>query len=218
MKEIIRKIYNNANSIKIIMAHHVSDEKPTLSSCIISTSAFKEFIRDKSFVNIYDALENIKTYNGNYVLTFDDALSDLYSFVYPTLRESNIPFTAFISANLIDKPGYISTEQLKEMAENELVTIGSHGLNHLDLVECSDTVICEEILESKSLIESIIQKPVELFAYPYGKATQREINKVKKAGYDFAFGVLPRKMNAFAKSFNRFSLPRYNLTNECIPE
>lgn len=214
MRSFLRKIYNKFKSVKIIMAHHVSDAPPDKSPCIISTFGFCSYLEGKRVVDVHAALRSIRKADGAIVLTFDDALEDLYTNVYRILKEKQLPFTAFISASLVGQQGYITEEQLKEMAADPLVSIGSHGCTHVKLSEQDEETAKREIFESKKHLEAIIGKPVELFAYPNGAAGKREIKLVKQAGYCYAFGVTPRKLNILSLCKDRYLIPRYNLTNE----
>lgn len=195
------------------MVHHVCDNEPLIPSCIISTDGFQKYIEGKKIVPVKAMLKDLIP--GTYALTFDDGLDDLYCEVYPRLKKIGVPFTAFISAELIDNPGYITTAQLKEMASDPLVTIGSHGCNHQHLRELSASDCQREIFESKRILESIINKKIDLIAYPFGEAGKRELDYAKKAGYCYGFDVIPRRYNLLSKLFNRRKLPRYNLTNKC---
>lgn len=216
LRTILRRLYNSLKSINIIMAHHVTNTLPFIDSCIISKQNFSTYITHKKFIPISDALTSISKNHKSYVLTVDDALDDLYTEIYPFCKKHNIPFTAFISAELLDKPGYITSEQLKEMAKNPLVTIGSHGCTHIKLNSCYEETARYEIFSSKEKIEKLINKKVDLIAYPNGAVNKRVLNLAKKAGYKYGFGVTPRKFNIISKHFNKFLLPRYNLTNDTV--
>ena len=213
MRSLLRKVYNKFKHVNIIMVHHVCDDEPIIPSCIISRDGFREYVAEKSFVSVDTALKAIEKNNGAYVLTADDALDDLYTEIYPICKANGIPFTALISVDLIDKEGYITTEQLVEMSRDPLVTIGSHGCTHVKLNECDDDQARYEIMESKRKLETIIGKEVFAYAYSNGVASKRDIKLVKKAGYRYAFGVTPRKCNIISMMFCWFLLPRYNLDN-----
>ena len=216
MKNLLRKMYNKLPSVKIVAAHHVCEGTPVIDSCVISTNGFVEYVKDKSFIPLETALKSISKNDGSYILTVDDALDDLYTEIYPTCKANNIPLTAFISADLLDEEGYITTEQLIEMSRNPLVTICSHGCTHIKLNECDDAQARYEIYESKKKLEGIIGKQVFAYAYSNGVASKRDIKLVKKSGYKYAFGARPRKCNAISLVVDRFVLPRYNLSNETL--
>ncbi len=198
------------------MVHHVTNKKPIIDSCIISEENFNSYISGKKFVSIKDSLKSISKNHKSYVLTVDDALDDLYTYIYPFCQKNNIPFTAFISVDLLGKPGYITTEQLIEMSKNSLVTIGSHGCNHIKLNECDTKTAYHEILSSKEKLEHLIGKKVNLIAYPNGAVNKFVLKTAKKAGYKYGFGVIPRKCNILSKNLNKYLLPRYNLTNDTV--
>lgn len=216
MRRVLRKIYNKLKHVNVIMIHHVCDDEPIIPSCIISKEGFKGYVKDKRFVAVNTALKSIAKYSGSYVLTVDDALDDLYTEIYPVCKANGIPFTAFISIDLIDKDGYITTDQLVEMSKDPLVTIGSHGCTHIKLNECDYDQARYEIMESKRKLERIIGKEIFAYAYSNGVASKRDIKLVKKAGYRYGFGVIPRKCNVISLMFDRFLLPRYNLDNNTV--
>ena len=208
------RVYNFFPGIRILMMHHMGEHTPNQkSSCIISSIHFKEFIRNKSFLGLDDTICHPWRNNAKYCLTIDDGLSDLYD-IYQIAKDESIPITAFISTSFIDTKGYITSDQLVEMAENPLVTIGSHGRTHRKLCDCSDVEASEEIIMSKQELEAIINEKVRYFAYPNGVHSGREIDLVRTAGYEYAFGVIPRKHTIVTKFNSRYCLPRFNLTDD----
>jgi len=74
-------------------------------------------------------------------------------------------------------------EQIKELSEDELVTIAGHTKNHYALNQLSDSQVVAEIIESHELIESKINIKVDHFAYPFGsrpEVERREFDIVKR--------------------------------------
>lgn len=65
-------------------------------------------------------------------------------------------------------------------------TIGSHGVTHTKLTECSPEELNNEIINSKEIIQKEISKPVLLFSYPHGRLNTKVVASIKKAGYRFA--------------------------------
>ena len=214
LRRVLQKIYNSFKFIKIVTVHHVTDEEPIIDSCIISTQAFEKYIEKKHFVHVYEGLTKVSKNQQAYILTVDDALDDLYTEIWPICKKRNIPFTAFISADLLDEKGYITKEQLVEMSRDPLVTIGSHGCNHVKLNECKDDSAWYEISESKKKLENLIRKKVDLLSYPNGIASRREKIIAKKVGYKYAFGTIPRQFNFLTRMVFPFDIPRYNLSKE----
>jgi peptidoglycan/xylan/chitin deacetylase (PgdA/CDA1 family)/SAM-dependent methyltransferase len=62
----------------------------------------------------------------------------------------------------------VDAQQLQLLASSASVEIGSHSTTHTRLSSLSPQQQQYEIAESKKQLESIIEKPVRLFSYPYG--------------------------------------------------
>jgi len=114
--------------------------------------------------------------------------------------------------------GLLSREDLRQLVERGM-TIGSHTVSHPILSEQSSELAWKEIMESRSLLENAVEKPVWALAYPYGDAasvTAREQEMAERAGFQCAF------MNVgggFGAPLPRFALPRVHVTAEMsLPE
>ena len=64
------------------------------------------------------------------VLTFDDGLDDLYSVVYPLLREFRLTAVAYIVPAWIGNKGFLTWRQVREMHESGFVDFQSHSMSH----------------------------------------------------------------------------------------
>ena len=107
----------------------------------------------------------------------------------------------------------LSWDQIRELSQDPLVTIGSHSVHHYILKNLSEEAARNEILESTREIEAVIQKPVKHFAYPYGdknEAGWREFEIVKELGFTTA--VTTRFANIFyAHARHKECLPRFDM-------
>lgn len=84
----------------------------------------------------------------------------------------------------------LSWEQIKELSDNPLCTIGGHTVTHSSLRLLSDDDVRKEIKEGAEKIETIIGKKVEHFSYPFGTSKdvgEREINIVDDFSFKTAF-------------------------------
>lgn len=83
----------------------------------------------------------------------------------------------------------MSWENIIELSKDELVTIGAHTKNHVNLSSCTFEEASEEMSKSKSIIENKIDKKVRHFAYPFGskkEADTREFSLAKKLKFKTA--------------------------------
>jgi peptidoglycan/xylan/chitin deacetylase (PgdA/CDA1 family) len=176
------------------MYHSISDRRALVKSDLwslnskIFSSHLHFLINSKiNILNANDLISNIP--KEGVVITFDDGLKDNFDIAAPILIEMKIPFTIFIVPSFL-KPSfsnYMSAENLKDLAKSPLVTIGSHSLSHRVLSECDQLTQKKEIFESKDIIEDLIGKPIDMFAYPHGVFNGNIRSLVVDAGYKVAF-------------------------------
>jgi len=143
-------------------------------------------------------------------LTFDDGFLDFYENAYPILKKHHIPFTIFLTLDYINKRNYLTWEQILELSENSLCTIGCHTYTHKQLSECSITELRKEIIIAKEKMEEKLKKEVNFFAYPYGTLHKVHLCAplfVWGAGYRKAFSTLATPVN----SSSRYFIPRINM-------
>lgn len=84
------------------------------------------------------------------------------------------------------RPRMLTRENTAEMAASGLVEWGAHSLTHPMLPFCTEDQLEIEVKESKNDLESMFGSPVDYFAYPFGKHTQRAADAVQRFGYKAA--------------------------------
>lgn len=162
-------------------------------------------------------LENWKQENDFYALTIDDVPSNFYYNAFPLLREGGIPFTIFVNVSLLDSEGYITSCQLKEMADCDLCTVGSHGITHSLYYKMSKTNAQKDLAESKRILEGIIGKKVEMYAFPYGSYYACGfVNKVLVTQiYKYGFSTIAAYITE-PQSLPDYFIPRINVDSNFI--
>ena len=132
---------------------------------------------------------DIGSTNGSTVIvTFDDGLKQVNQNVRLIMEKYKTPFTVFIITDRINKEGYLTSEQLKDLDSCPFVTIGSHSKTHAHLDKCNLIQLESEIRESKEVLENMLGHKIDLFSYPHGRSNQVVRDAVKKFGYSMAFG------------------------------
>jgi len=125
------------------------------------------------------------------IITFDDGDLSMYGIVFPLLKEYKIKATFFLVPNFIGTVGYMSWDQIREMANyrdengNRLFFFGSHSLTHRPLGDLKQDEVTQELSESKQIIEKETGYPVEVLALPFGSGAGDAsiINIASKTGY-----------------------------------
>jgi len=125
-------------------------------------------------------------------ITFDDGYADNLHIASPLLVERGLPFTVFVTSDFIRRHerGFLSSEELKELAQQPGVIIGAHGASHCHLTMCSGKQLRAELCDSKHYLEDLIGRSVTTLAYPYGSADRRVRDAALSAGYEL--GVCSR--------------------------
>ncbi|HJQ71522.1 MAG TPA: polysaccharide deacetylase family protein [Blastocatellia bacterium] len=103
----------------------------------------------------------------------------------------------------------LSSDELGELAEGGLVEIGCHTVTHPKLAAIDPSTQREEIGQSKSRLEELLNRRIKSFAYPYGRPcdyTAETVALVKEAGFDSACSTTSGPVN---RRSNLFELPRF---------
>lgn len=136
-------------------------------------------------------------------ITFDDGFENLLKNAIPLLKQNHQPATLFIPFFCLGKyPSWLTTthhpnkheklmtqQQLKAIASDG-ISIGSHGLNHLDLTR-TDVDVGYELKKSKQYLEEFLEVPIDLLAYPYGRSNEVVHLLAKQAGFKRVFNSDP---------------------------
>ncbi|MCZ2356338.1 MAG: polysaccharide deacetylase family protein [Bacteroidia bacterium] len=103
-----------------------------------------------------------------------------------------------------NRVNYMSTEQLRQLAENGF-EIGSHGMTHSLLTAdyMNEEKVLTELQQSKKWIERVIGKNVLAYCFPSGEYNFRMTELVKQVGYTSTCLV-------FKKENEKEALPSYD--------
>lgn len=156
------------------------------------------FIDSKALENFYENNAPIPLKSA--LITFDDGNYDVYAHGYPLLKKRGIPFTVFAYPDNV-KSGHkthcMDWNDLKDMLANG-VTIGSHTMTHPFLTDPPASVknrsdynawLDNEIVNSKTELESNLGCAITEFAVPFGAFDQYIKERIQTAGYTLAFNV-----------------------------
>jgi peptidoglycan/xylan/chitin deacetylase (PgdA/CDA1 family) len=83
----------------------------------------------------------------------------------------------------IEKPHTMSADELRALADGDLVEIGSHTVTHSRLPDLEPALQVDELCRSRNALEQILARPVTSFAFPHGEFTPDAIARAREAGY-----------------------------------
>lgn len=160
-------------------------------------------------------------------ITIDDAYRSVYEKAWPVFREHNLPFTVFVSTEQLDSgyANYMTWDMIRDLSKAG-VTIGGHSENHAHLPDLAIEQVKAELANSAARFKEELGYVPEIFAYPYGEASDAVIAAVKEAGYRAAFGQQSGAMHTksdfmylprFALNEHYGAMDRFNLAANSLP-
>lgn len=173
--------YQSRRELVPILAYHsISDHTIGFKDLTISVSDFDNQMK-YLYDNGYTALtfdEDYSKYKKPIYITFDDGYSDNYQHAYQILKKYHMVATVFLITKYLDKPGYLSSSQIRQMAD--CISFQSHTVDHYRMRRLNDRAIEYECAESKRVISALTGKPVYVLAYPNGAFNSEAIAIVSK--------------------------------------
>jgi len=166
-----------------------------------------DFLNPKKFKNIIES-----KIEKNYVLlTIDDGFESFYLNAWPTLKEKKIPFILFISTREVGKFGYMTWDQINEIAANDFVLIGNHSHSHDYLVDWSDEKIKSDLKNSINIFKKELGYSPKFFSYPFGEYSINMKKIVSDLNFEFAFG---QHSGVIDVTKNFLELPRFPINEK----
>jgi peptidoglycan/xylan/chitin deacetylase (PgdA/CDA1 family) len=175
--------------VLILMYHRVADDAGGAEKYVMPVDAFSgqlDALREDgfTFISPHDFVSGRSPLAGSkpVLVTFDDGTEDHYLNVFPLLEKRGITGLFFVTAGRVGRTGYLTREELKEMAARGQV-IGSHSSTHRLLNELAGDDLRDELVSSKADLEGITERPVEMVAPPGGWFDRRVVAAARTAGY-----------------------------------
>ena len=205
--------------IPIISYHSISDENCPLSLSLYEFERQLIFFKKNNFQSIhFNEIDNQSS--NKFIITFDDGYKDLIENALPLLNKYNFKATCFIVSNLIGKNN-IWDEHNKNIKNKELMNlsdinfwlkngmfIGSHSKNHNKLTLLNKNDAVDEIINSKSELETLTGTSINSFCYPYGLYDENIIDIVREK-YDLAFTTNRSRFDT--NKHDKYILPRIDM-------
>lgn len=129
------------------------------------------------------------------LITTDDGFEDFYTYAFPLLKKYGLKATVFMTTDKIGSSGMLNWQQLREMSDSGLVTIGSHTKSHpwLPTVSVDEKRLHEELAGSRQILEKGLGVEVSFICYPNGGFNDLVKEAALDAGYKGAFTTNPEK-------------------------
>lgn len=139
-----------------------------------------------------------------------EALLRQIKYLEPVKRREAVAFVQQTAGSALPDDLMMSSTQVLQLRQAGM-QIGAHTCSHPILASLSDGDALDEIIGSKAALESLLQEPVSLFAYPNGKPGTDYLAKhalmVRQAGFTAAVSTAP---GASSMTADVFQLPRFS--------
>lgn len=199
----------------IVMLHYVSDDPAhdDLRPWNISRSSFTRLLdflqQENCRTLVFEDIDKGKRRAKSIIITFDDCPKLLWDFAIPELLKRNMKAVFYIPTaqlggfnhwNVVEgKPrmDLMDGDDVKKLIEVGM-EVGSHAHDHIVLRGMDGREVARQLTLSKSILESIIMKPVISVAYPYGSVPVNAKRITKEAGYRFGVAVKTTQQTRYA--------------------
>jgi peptidoglycan/xylan/chitin deacetylase (PgdA/CDA1 family) len=154
-------------------------------------------------------------------ITFDDGYLNNLTAALPVLQKYGFTSTCYVVDGLLGTTNSWDIE--KSIAQTPLMSaeqllqwqaggqeVGAHTKDHVDLLAINELTAWKQIANSKPALQTLLNKPVNHFCYPYGRFDTRHETMVKQANYETATTTVRGRVGA---ATNMLTLPRVPVVN-----
>lgn len=182
--------------IRVFLFHQVSDvfDEATMKTCDwTETNQFKQNVlklkERYDFIPLEEAHRHLKKdcfrFKNYAVMTSDDGWASLNN-ILPWLEKQEIPVTLFVNPNYSDGLSFREKETERYMTRSKMesykqVSIGLHGLEHINVAKMSETEF-RDYVEKSVKQTSNIAGYVPYWAYTWGKYSEMHNRVLREMG------------------------------------
>lgn len=207
---------DNSGSVISIKPTEFYEQMKYLKYAGYRTASLTEFVQSLN--------RDVNSISKTVVITFDDGFKNNYSEAFPILRKYGFTATIFLATNYIggvcswDKHKSIpdipllSWQEIKQMSDYG-IDFGAHSCSHCYLTRLSKDKLKAELLNSKSIIEEKLGKPIRFFSHPYMNFSHKTMQAAKECGFLGTFGGLDFGLNNINNKL--YSLTRVGTAHFC---
>lgn len=127
-------------------------------------------------------LDRVGQTSARYYLSFDDGNESDIAIGLPALVAHGLSADFFILTGRLGQAGSLREDQVRALAAAGM-GVGSHGVAHLDWKRLDQPALEQDIAQSRSRLESILGRRVDMAAIPFGSYDDRTLKTLKAAGY-----------------------------------
>jgi peptidoglycan/xylan/chitin deacetylase (PgdA/CDA1 family) len=185
--------------VPVLCYHHIREFRPTdgenMKSYSVTPANFAaqmKMLADSGYHTVLpDQLYSYLAYGTPLpekpvMLTYDDTDLEQYTLGAAEMKKYGFKGVFFIMTISMNRPRYMSKEQIKELSDDGHV-IACHTWDHHMVTKYTATDWDLQLVKPRKQLEEITGKPVSYFAYPFGLWNQAAIPELQKRDYKLSF-------------------------------
>ena len=205
--------------VPVLCYHRISDgNKGDYTVSPATFSAHMKVLADSGYhsvspAQLYDYLVYNKTLPEKpFVVTFDDSRVEHRTIAAPVLEKYGFRGAFFIMTITYNKKNYMTKDQIAELAKAGH-TVGLHSWDHTMVTKYKEPADWQkQVVEPKKILEGIVGKPVEYWAYPNGVYDHKGAVELRKY-FKIAFSLATKR-----DSIQPLQSVRRIIVPECTPQ
>lgn len=158
-----------------------------------------EFRLASALVSSSEVQIKISNKNINYRLSSKTDIIEAYN----TIRDLSKDSKAKVQRRIVTEIGessdltgkIMSTEEIKMLAEHPLITVGSHGHEHIPFSTLTAKEQKTNIETCRDRLTELLGEPPKHFSFPYGSFNDSAIQAVREAGFETAVTTQSRPVS-----------------------
>jgi len=131
-------------------------------------------------------------------LSYDDGREYDHKLV-EIMNKYGVRGTFHLNSQKFDTPGYIKSQDVKELYKNHEVSV--HTATHPDLVKVPLPEATRQIIEDKMRLEELCGYPVRGMSYPFGTFNNELLNVLKSTGIEYSRTTRSTGMTGLPEDF-----------------
>ncbi len=149
------------------------------------------------------------------VVSIDDGYADMFTYAYPIIQKYGITVNLAIPTGLMNNPGYMNWDNLRQMNGSGKVFTYNHTWSHANLVGASSEKAQYEISTAKKQLAENLGRNSNVFFYPYGNENNAAIDVLRANGYNAAFTTIGgvTQCDSFMMSLRRIRIGNSSLAS-----
>lgn len=185
--------------VPVLCYHHIrnfsASQSESMKSYSVTPAAFAEQMKalaDSGFQTVLpDQLYEYLVHDGKLpakpvMITFDDTDEEQYSIGSKEMAKYGFKGVYFIMTISINRPRYMSKEQIKDLQDSGHVIAG-HTWDHHMVTKYTGADWDIQLVKPRAQLEAITGKKIQYFAYPFGLWNQAAIPEIQNRDYKLAF-------------------------------